>query len=84
MEKRPQRFKRRGVFRKRMIRRKCKFCVEPVDIDYKDVNLMRSFVSERGKLLAGRITGVCAKHQRRVTQAVKRARILALLPFSNI
>ena len=76
--------RRKGGFRKKVWRRKCRFCVHKMDIDYKDINTLRSFISERGKILSGRITGVCTKHQRKVTQAIKRARILALLPFSNV
>lgn len=52
-------------------------------IDYKDVDLLRKFVTERGKILPRRITGLTAKQQRDLTQAIKRARILALLPFVN-
>ncbi|MGK7892038.1 MAG: 30S ribosomal protein S18 [Leptolyngbyaceae cyanobacterium] len=52
-------------------------------IDYKDVDLLRKFITERGKILPRRITGLTAKQQRRLTVAVKRARILALLPFIN-
>jgi small subunit ribosomal protein S18 len=61
----------------------CQCCVDKVDtIDYKDVAALRHFVSERGKILPRRITGTCAKHQRKITLAVKRARAIALLPFS--
>jgi len=60
----------------------CKFCHEKIDyIDYKDVDLLRRFVPERGKILPRRMTGNCAFHQRRLAVAIKRARILALLPF---
>jgi small subunit ribosomal protein S18 len=52
-------------------------------IDYKDVNLMRRYVSERGKIMPSRITAVCAKKQRELTQAIKRARFLALLPYAD-
>jgi small subunit ribosomal protein S18 len=52
-------------------------------IDYKDVDLLRKFITERGKILPRRITGLTAKQQRDMTQAIKRARILALLPFVN-
>lgn len=52
-------------------------------IDYKDVDLLRKFITERGKILPRRITGLTAKQQRRLTVAVKRARVLALLPFIN-
>jgi small subunit ribosomal protein S18 len=58
--------------------------IRPGDpIDYKDVDLLRKFVTERGKILPRRITGLTAKQQRDLTQAIKRARILALLPFIN-
>jgi small subunit ribosomal protein S18 len=58
--------------------------IKPGDpIDYKDVDLLRKFVTERGKILPRRITGLTAKQQRDLTQAIKRARILALLPFIN-
>ena len=61
----------------------CQFCVDKVtDIDYKDVAKLRRYVSERAKILPRRITGTCAKHQRQLTIAIKRARIIALLPFS--
>jgi len=52
-------------------------------IDYKDVNLLRRYVSERGKIMPSRITAVCAKKQRELTQAIKRARFLALLPYAD-
>ena len=64
-------------------RKVCSFCVEKVDhIDYKDVAKLRRFVTERGKILPRRISGNCAKHQRQVTVAIKRARNIALLPFT--
>ena len=60
----------------------CMFCVDKVDnIDYKDTAKLRRYVSERGKIVPGRISGNCAKHQRQLTVAIKRARIIALLPF---
>ena len=60
----------------------CKFCHEKIEyIDYKDVELLRRFVPERGKILPRRMTGNCAFHQRRLAVAIKRARIMALLPF---
>ena len=70
--------------RGRRPRRKiCQFCVDKVDhIDYKDVAKLRRFVTERGKILPRRISGNCAKHQRQVTVAIKRARNIALLPFT--
>ena len=64
-------------------RKVCTFCVEKADyIDYKDVAKLRRFTSERAKILPRRITGTCAKHQRQLTIAIKRARHIALLPFS--
>ena len=62
----------------------CDFCVEKVDeIDYKDVARLKRFVSERSKILPRRVTGTCAKHQRELTTAIKRARHLALLPYTS-
>ena len=71
-------------FRARKAKKKvCQFCVDKVtDIDYKDITKLRRYVSERAKILPRRITGTCAKHQRQLTIAIKRARQIALLPFS--
>ena len=71
--------------RSRKPRRKvCSFCVDKADyIDYKDVAKLRRFISERAKILPRRVTGTCARHQRELTVAIKRARHLALLPFSS-
>lgn len=64
-------------------RKVCLFCVDKVDhIDYKDAAKLRRFTTERGKILPRRISGNCAKHQRQVTLAIKRARNIALLPFT--
>ena len=61
----------------------CNFCVDRVDeIDYKDVDKLKKYVSDKGKILPRRVTGTCAKHQRKVTEAIKRARRIALLPFT--
>ena len=69
---------------KRAHRKVCSFCVEKaVYIDYKEVSRLRRYVSERGKILPRRVTGTCAKHQRPLTEALKRARAIALLPFST-
>ncbi len=74
---------RGGRFR-RPRRKSCRFCAEKVvAIDYKDFNRIRSFVSERGKIVPSRMTGTCASHQRELTKAIKRARNIALLPFAN-
>lgn len=62
----------------------CAFCVDKVDyIDYKDVNKLSRFTSERAKILPRRVTGTCAKHQRDLTTAIKRARQVALLPYNS-
>ena len=61
----------------------CSFCVDKVEaIDYKDVPKLRRYIPERGKILPRRISGNCAKHQRQLTVAIKRARNIALLPFT--
>ena len=63
-------------------RKVCQFCVEKVQhIDYKDVARLRRFTSERGKILPRRMTGTCAKHQRQLGTAIKRARTIALMPY---
>lgn len=71
---------------KRKIRKKkvCLFCTEKMDnIDYKDVDKIRKYITDRGKILPKRITGTCAIHQRDLTKAIKRARMIALLPFTQ-
>lgn len=70
-------------YNRRFQRKKfCRFCAEKADfIDYKDIKTLRNYITERGKVLAGRMTGNCAKHQRELTGAIKRARNIALLPF---
>jgi small subunit ribosomal protein S18 len=73
----------RGRFAPR--RKVCRFCADKIPyVDYKQVPVLKNFTTERGKILASRITGTCAKHQRQLTQAVKRARYLALLPFVTL
>ncbi len=65
-------------------RKVCVFCVEKTqEIDYKDVTKLKRFVSDRAKILPRRVTGTCAKHQRELTTAIKRARHLALLPYTS-
>lgn len=71
--------RRRGGMRRR--KKVCVFCGKDNIINYKDVTKLRRFISERGKILPRRITGNCAKHQRALTVAIKRARHLALLPY---
>jgi len=69
----------RGGRRRRKV---CAFCVDKLDsIDYKDVAKLRRYMSERGKILPRRMTGTCAAHQRQLTEAIKRARQIALLPY---
>ncbi len=73
--------------KRRIVRRRKKVCIFCADkanaeIDYKDVAKLKKFVSERGKILPRRITGTCAKHQRALTTAVKRARHIALMPYT--
>ena len=71
---RPQRRGRKKV---------CSFCVDKIEyIDYKDVNRLRRFVNERGKIMPRRMSGNCAKHQRQLSEAIKRARAIALMPYS--
>jgi small subunit ribosomal protein S18 len=72
--------KRRGMRKKKV----CQFCTDKTEtIDYKDYNKLGRYITERGKILPKRITGTCAIHQREVTSAIKRARIVALLPFTQ-
>lgn len=79
---RPERGNRRGGRKGR--KKVCGFCVDKVEsIDYKDVARLRRYISERAKILPRRVTGTCARHQRELTVAIKRARHLALLPFSS-
>ena len=70
---------------KKMPRKKvCAFCQEKIDqIDYKDVNRLKKYISEGGKILPRRMSGTCAAHQRLLATAIKRARIAALLPFKG-
>ncbi len=73
---------KRAVKERRPKRKACNFCAEKaLDINYKDVARLKKFVSERGKILPRRISGNCARHQRLLTVAVKRARVIAFLPF---
>jgi small subunit ribosomal protein S18 len=72
---------RKVFFRRRKV---CKFCADKIDyVDYKDVKLLQQFVPERSKILPRRISGTCARHQRLLQRAIKRARHLALIPFTT-
>ena len=76
----PTRRKRKRSFHRRKV---CRFCADPtLTIDYKDVRVLRNFTTERGKIIPRRITGNCARHQRQLTTAIKRARYMALMPFT--
>ena len=76
------RVQRTNTLRKR--KKVCVFCADKIDyIDYKEVGKLRKFVSERGKILPRRISGNCAKHQRELNTAIKRARQVALLPYTQ-
>jgi small subunit ribosomal protein S18 len=71
--------RRRGFGRRKV----CRFCVEPtLRVDYKDPQLLKYFVTERGKIIPRRISGNCARHQRTVALAIKRSRMVALMPFT--
>ncbi len=70
---------RRGPYRRKV----CKFCTQNVVADYKHPDFLRRYITERGKILPSRITGTCAKHQRALTTEIKRARVLAYLPFDR-
>ncbi len=72
--------KKRKVFRRHKV---CKFCVDKIHVvDYKDVRRLRSFITDRGKIIPRRTSGNCAVHQRQLTGAIRRARSIALLPFA--
>ncbi|RMF85946.1 MAG: 30S ribosomal protein S18 [Nitrospinota bacterium] len=74
MAVRTRRFQRKKI---------CRFCADKIDqIDYKDVKRLRSLITERGKIIPRRISGNCARHQRQLTIAIKRARNIALMPFT--
>lgn len=76
-----QRGNRGGIRRRKKV---CYFCANHIDHpDYKDVELLKRFISEKGKILPRRVTGTCAKHQRALTTAIKRARVMGLLPFTT-
>ncbi|MFH1077328.1 MAG: 30S ribosomal protein S18 [Pseudomonadota bacterium] len=84
-ERSTQRPDQKKVYRKRTFHRKkvCKFCSDSsIAIDYKEPKMLRYFTTERGKIVPRRISGNCAKHQREIAQAIKRARTIALLPYT--
>ena len=84
MERNEREFKGGRPVRRTSRKKVCSFCVEKVEaIDYKDVSKLRKYITERGKIVPRRVTGTCAKHQRELTTAIKRARHVALLPYTN-
>lgn len=73
----------RGKTKRRRRPKVCFFCIDKVDkVDYKETDKLRKYLSERGKIVPRRVTGNCAKHQRQLTRAIKRARFMALLPYT--
>ena len=71
--------KRTVLFKKKV----CRFCIDKADkVDYKDVSKLVKFITERGKIVPSRVSGTCAKHQRKLAQAIKRARFIAILPYA--
>ncbi|HVS45580.1 MAG TPA: 30S ribosomal protein S18 [Verrucomicrobiae bacterium] len=75
---------KRATKDRRPKRKPCSFCGDKaIDVSYRDVGRLKKYVSERGKIVPRRISGTCAKHQRMLTVAVKRARVIAFLPFSS-
>ena len=73
--------KKKFFFRRKRV---CKFCVEKIEyVDFKDVKTLQQFIPDRGKILPRRISGTCALHQRKLQIAIKRARIVALIPFAT-
>ncbi len=74
--------KKRRIYIKRKV---CRFCADKtLEIDYKSPRILRHFVTERGKIIPRRISGNCAKHQREITTAIKKARNIAILPFTTV
>jgi small subunit ribosomal protein S18 len=83
-DRRPMGGGRGGGGRRMHRRRVCRFCIDKVDlIDFKDVRLLQNYLPERGKILPRRISGNCATHQRMLAEAIKRARNIALLPYTT-
>jgi small subunit ribosomal protein S18 len=74
--------KKRRIYIKRKV---CRFCADKtLEIDYKSPRILRHFITERGKIIPRRISGNCAKHQREITTAIKKARNIAILPFTTV
>jgi small subunit ribosomal protein S18 len=74
-----------GGFKGKPQKRKvCRFCAENIPVDYRNVRMLKSFITERAKIVPGRISGTCANHQRELTAAIKRARQLALIAYTSV
>ena len=74
-----------AIVRRVFVKKPCRFCADKVQhIDYKDLERIGRYVTERGKMLPSRLTGTCAKHQRLLARAIKRARFMALLPYVSV
>ncbi len=74
----------KGGYKSKMAKKKvCRFCTETITVDYKNVRVLKSFITERYKIVPARITGTCARHQRLLNTAVKRARHLSLIPYTS-
>ena len=81
---RPERSERPGRPNRKGRKKVCAFCVDKIEeIDYKDINRLRKKITERAKIMPRRMNGTCARHQRQLTTAIKRARHIALLPYVN-
>lgn len=84
MERNEREFKGGRPVRRQSRKKVCAFCVDKAEsIDYKDIAKLRKYITERGKIVPRRVTGTCAQHQRMLTTAIKRARYVALLPYTN-
>jgi small subunit ribosomal protein S18 len=84
-ERRENKNKNKTGFIRRGPPKTCRFCADKIlEIDYKEINRIARYVTERGKMIPSRLTGNCAKHQRRLSTAIKRARLMALLPYVAI
>ena len=74
-----------AIMRRTFVKRPCRFCSEKVElVDYKDLDRIGRYVTDRGKIIPSRLTGTCARHQRVLTRAIKRARFMALLPYVSV
>jgi small subunit ribosomal protein S18 len=83
-KRRPRKEKEEKGWQKKQKKKFCVFCKDHISyVDYKDVNMLRKFISDRGKIRARRVTGNCSQHQRDVASAVKNAREMALLPYTT-